>query len=869
MKNASLSQPPSPPSHQQNRRKRSIDDVEFTETNRRPFSIRSDPLNPFAAPRVFTPLCLLPRSQLPLADLDTPKGGSRLFSANINILESAHDVEQEPRLLIVEEEQAKRFYAIERVKWRTYALCRLGIWVSRQQLENSAKMALCHRATPKKRRAILTGLQQQPWWKAASVQVPDRMADTMGGSAPTESPSLSMKLESTLTENELTGKLTTENSQSSPCDSGFGRFSTQDTLQELAKHYLDTLYLSRTSLAYFTKGPLSRARAAFTRQSSSKSRPTELINFLRESILTASLMDKKYKEGIASVIKELPAVGLEKSEQASKSKKKQKWKPKRDKAGFFMYERERLETWWTAQNDTDAIAGSGESVDATLKRRLSRLRSRETYMQIILALEVLALETAFPTQMDNAVVIQAGSNDSQVQQCASANLQPQKVENVITTEKQKAKKIRDLPALLEMLADRLCIWHSLDSLSPSKIGANSETRSDAGNDDLKDFCVEVILPFYMSRIPLHASTVNKKLGGPKPPSPLKDRSTSSRKPGEPAPRPASAKSLRKRLSRVSSEPSNEDLKPVPGLPRSASEMNAPLQHIKREDNEAPIALSFISPAKVSRVRKPRTNLLQSIPGLGRREIDLSATSRANEIKLRNKAEMDHKLKEAISALKKPNRALATKEVAESADASFAKSLVRSKSGGTQKNKAERQQRIRVAATPKHNKAGKINLEPCVEISRSENETKSPSNLYLPSSSAQLDQQHHFLEIPSSSFAVPQTGHRPRQGNAAGVEETPSKKFATFVPPEFPHSPEKLNSPIITRHTAGMEQTPSRSIQNLSLTPVTISTRPPNATFPNLLLTKCKKDAISLDKIQVQSKNIYDALGWNDDYEQLT
>ncbi|KAK3094255.1 hypothetical protein LTR53_019516, partial [Teratosphaeriaceae sp. CCFEE 6253] len=35
------------------------------------------------------------------------------------------------------------------------------------------------------------------------------------------------------------------------------------------------------------------------------------------------------------------------------------------------------------------------------------------------------------------------------------------------TRNSKQKKPQDLPALLEVLLERLCIWHSLDSSSPA------------------------------------------------------------------------------------------------------------------------------------------------------------------------------------------------------------------------------------------------------------------------------------------------------------------------------------------------------------------------------------------------------------------
>ncbi|KAK3096326.1 hypothetical protein LTR53_019409, partial [Teratosphaeriaceae sp. CCFEE 6253] len=115
-----------------------------------------------------------------------------------------------------------------------------------------------------------------------------------------------------------------------------------DALQELSKQYLGALYLSRMSLAYFTKGPLSRARAAFSDPASALEL-SNLTAFLREAIMTASMADKKYRDAVSGVVIELPHTGLKTPEENGKAQKKRKWKSKRDKTGLLQDEKEYVE----------------------------------------------------------------------------------------------------------------------------------------------------------------------------------------------------------------------------------------------------------------------------------------------------------------------------------------------------------------------------------------------------------------------------------------------------------------------------------------------------------------------------------------------
>lgn len=198
-------------------------------------------------------------------------------------------------------------------------------------------------------------------------------------------------------------------------------------------------------MAYFVKGPLARARAAFASQ------PLELVAFLRTTTLSASIADNKYRETIPELIKELPI--FDTPEMKRKPKKKRKWKPKRDKYGFFVDEKAYLEQWWRGDDDHGSGLGSAEKMDAVIKRRTQRLRSRETFLQVVLILETVAVEVTAAKLPDTAQTDNESQNlDSQAEESQAAS----------SEKKSRKKKELDLFALLDTLLDRLCIWYSID-----------------------------------------------------------------------------------------------------------------------------------------------------------------------------------------------------------------------------------------------------------------------------------------------------------------------------------------------------------------------------------------------------------------------
>lgn len=238
-------------------------------------------------------------------------------------------------------------------------------------------------------------------------------------------------------------------------------------------------------------------------------------------------------------------------------------------------------------------------------------------------------------------------------------------------------------------------------------------------------------------------------------------------------------------------------------------------------------------------------------------------SKANDIRARKKAEMERIVKDAVDNVKKPNRALATRDVAEHADLSFAKATAKGRP-------AKARVPVGVAATPKHVKA----TPAARRAQRAELSSGVPSGVSrVPATSARLFTRPPARPMdeqpPSSAFVVPQTEHRPRYtapvSRAAHVEDTPSRGFAKYLPASLVHAPGTLESPTATRYTH-IAQTPVKPVRSLSLVPP--ATEALVEASPNVV--GCMIDAPLLTADEQASDGIYSALGWDDDddYEPL-
>ncbi|KAK0922483.1 hypothetical protein LTR57_007723 [Friedmanniomyces endolithicus] len=237
---------------------------------------------------------------------------------------------------------------------------------------------------------------------------------------------------------------------------------------------------------------------------------------------------------------------------------------------------------------------------------------------------------------------------------------------------------------------------------------------------------------------------------------------------------------------------------------------------------------------------------------------------SDEARTRKKADVDQKLQDAITTLRKPNRTLAVKEVAESADLSFAKATAKGRTAAT-KAKIAVTSAVHVASTPGGER--KVKATPAVgrraAVTSGDHE-RSGGTSYVPSSSARLlapPPARGTDEPPASTFAVPQTGHRPRysaQAHATGIEDTPSRGFAKYMPQGLAHHPGTAGaSPLAIRHALQIQQTPVKPVRSLSLVPPmaeALVEASPNVVIPTELLPTSK----------VTDESMYDALGWEEE-----
>jgi DNA replication regulator SLD3 len=275
--------------------------------------------------------------------------------------------------------------------------------------------------------------------------------------------------------------------------------------------YLETLYISKASLAYFPKGPLSRARTVFNTDYNTSISQNDLIAFLRSLVLSFSLVDKKYKKSVPEFVGSLRTSNFSEDDvdpfvaKGRKKRRGKKMKPGKD--GLYPGEDDYLKKWWM-DGDSEHSMDSSEETKSTAEqiKRVANLRIRETELQMILMLEILALQES------------AHSKEQREDRTKPITGTPKKEEKGGKA-KRNSNKDSSLALMLELLVDRLCIWQSvgseddataaldMDDLSNSKAPGrkNKSTRATGAkaleskannNDHLRDFHKEVIMPLY-------------------------------------------------------------------------------------------------------------------------------------------------------------------------------------------------------------------------------------------------------------------------------------------------------------------------------------------------------------------------------------
>ena len=271
---------------------------------------------------------------------------------------------------------------------------------------------------------------------------------------------------------------------------------------------------------------------------------------------------------------------------------------------------------------------------------------------------------------------------------------------------------------------------------------------------------------------------------------------------------------------------------------------------------------------------------------------------ATDAKLKRKAAIEDELKEAITALKKPNRGLAIKDYVEAAKQREVMGASKRKQHPPRRV-LQNVENVQIVATPRNSR--KVNVfapkEPEQTMPDTTDEAPAPSSGCVPASSLR----------PAAQVG---SSHLQQYGRTAGtVAETPSKrpvKPLSFFPSAISGTPDRdqrvsafkiPNSAIKSMdRVTGVEQTPSKQRHEQASPANRLLAGKSNA-FAQMMYTpprqrtQASTDAMTSPHIQSTTPvdgsrivenavaatgaagekpqgSIYDALGWNDDVDEL-
>jgi DNA replication regulator SLD3 len=340
----------------------------------RPRLTMDQPLNSTEPDRsvvAFTPLRLISRTALRISWLDRlstalrPAGqGPDLFSASDPALDALLAPETGfPQVLVAREKASGSLCALERASKGQYALCGIGSWVPEEQLLQKS-------VSPQYARSLSARSSNSTANWRTYATLPD---DGNASERPAKRVKLSMQRPSRIASTPTpqhpsqVQSLTKSNAPPSPIEAPHPPAMTKDQLFEtLVCQYLEALYLNRTSLAFFAKGPLSRARIAFTSPTSTLPL-LDLTNFLKTMILGYyGAIDKKFEKHLPAIVTEL-ALQLSDSDVSKRKRKAKKKKLKLGKEGTYPFEADYIKKWW--KGDEDAPVQANESPKQRLSRR--------------------------------------------------------------------------------------------------------------------------------------------------------------------------------------------------------------------------------------------------------------------------------------------------------------------------------------------------------------------------------------------------------------------------------------------------------------------------------------------------------------------
>ncbi|KAK9478837.1 DNA replication regulator SLD3-domain-containing protein [Lipomyces japonicus] len=251
-----------------------------------------------------------------------------------------------------------------------------------------------------------------------------------------------------------------------------------NSIKQLLKHmqalYYEALYISKSPLTFFCKNTLSRFRVSCNQDAK------KIGHVLRDMMLTVGETDYKYKIGLHNTLAELESLhgqdkagmGLDNPDDPTNNVPVS-LNIQQSLVGLSSldHEKQYITKWWNSDEDV-----------RKMKHRINKvnhLKKRETTLQIILALEIISQESSI------------------------------KQAETLEGSKPKKKKIDhgavNFDLLLDVLFDRLYIWQAVSTLDL----LNLEEKT----DEVREFCLEIVIPFYGSRLPKQTDQILRKCGG--------------------------------------------------------------------------------------------------------------------------------------------------------------------------------------------------------------------------------------------------------------------------------------------------------------------------------------------------------------------
>ncbi|EEP78553.1 predicted protein [Uncinocarpus reesii 1704] len=710
-----------------------------------PPTITIHPHGPSAdRPQTLAPIALLPRSKLPLSWLDPFPGSSqsiqsgKLFISNIFALETALRNKNEGVVLaarlagnfsnssgsVDDTSCREELYVIERVKSCLYAVYALA------QCIQEGDLVVASKGWKPKAEANYSFLEpktgKEDWFERAQIPGAFEHEDPM---------------------NSVTGNLQLV----------FGQ-ATEDTSINGPSHCtpaeaaaIELASLESEAQPQFL---VPEKTEAFQPKDATTMRLSDLYYFYRECIVPVKRIDTKYRDSIPQIIRNLPLDMCQGNmlHPSSNGRRRKSKKRKLGRDGLYPNEEELIAKWWKHRSVTESALDQSFG-DGELKRLIADLRFRETQLQILLILETISLESSTGTMEGNS------------------NSEPQDSK----PKKTSHKKPEDLSVLLELLVDRLCIWHTVGTDDAMPLDAvNKQDKSQPGkveNDKLRDFCTEVIIPFYASRVPEQCKSLSRKLGGPVSTSPkrpaISRRKCSTETADGTVNRPI--QKPRRTLQRVLTDEKMAAARVVPSLTRSKTDTCA--RELKRESSES-ASLSLISSGRGA-IQKPKRR--------DNREVDLDAVAKQHEMKLKKMAsllEQKQELDAAINALRKPNRELVSRDWVDSA-------AKRASTGSLRKQKDPIRnpfgEKVQVMATPRGARKKDLGMVRVPSLSKKWERLKQET---ASSPSLETDEQTVPSSVPRHSFEL---GRNTSTAIPKFVQETPSKPILQapgLVQPDF-------------------------------------------------------------------------------------